>query len=165
MTDAEVIASRVMDGASVLLAGNRGPDLGESSVVEEVVMRIADRVKVRSISADLAAAHDLRPDERYDAVVLGGCRCMDCTIVAFTLYARHVVADGLMAVLDTNPMAAWVGWYQGHGPKTRSYGVATRMALARLELLDGVHPRWRVELDHFEQSTELGGVMILRRRF
>jgi hypothetical protein len=163
--DAIVLASRVAVGARVLLAGDRGPDGAASRVVSELSSLLVDVADVTRVPSDLTAVHDLDSRERFSLVLLSVCRCIECTVVAWTLYARHVDADGILAVPDTNPMAAWVGWWQGHGPKTRDYGLATRAALARMELLDGVHSRWRLELDHYDQAAELGGVMLFRRRF
>ena len=165
MTDAEAIAGRVPNGGRVLLVGDRGPDGGTSQVVAEVCKLVASRANVTEWDGTLPAVHALKQDERFDVVVLATCRCVECTVVATTLYARHVASGGHLALLDTNPNIDWVGWWQGHGPKTRMYGVATRTALARMEILDGVHARWRVECDHFDPSGELGGVIILNRRF
>ena len=154
MTDGEVLMELLPTGSRVLQVG--ACDCG--GVLAEV--RAAREVEVIG-PADI---HGLTSTQTWHMIVLAGCRCIDCTVRDWVMSARHVAAGGYLVVLDTHPVA--VGRpHQGHGPDLPAYGIGTRRALERMELLDGMHGRWKPVRDHHDHARQDGGVIVLQRRF
>lgn len=77
----------------------------------------------------------------FGLLFVDACHCNNHCMLDFLNYHPKVVVGGYVLFHDTNPSPKWQGWepshWQGHGPKTAAFCIATQQALAKLGLTNG----------------------------
>jgi hypothetical protein len=82
----------------------------------------------------------------FHVIFIDACHCNNHVILDFCNYSPKVVVGGFVVFHDTNPNMIWQGfheaYWQGHGPKTAAFCIATQQALSKLGLLNGHRTDW-----------------------
>lgn len=101
----------------------------------------------------------------FHLVFIDACHCNNHCCLDFLNYGPKVVVGGFVVFHDTNPSDKWQGLikghWQGHGPNTAAFNIATRQALSKLGLTTGHRTDWKF-ID--EQANGDGLGMMLYRR-
>lgn len=91
-------------------------------------------------------------------VLLDGCHCVNHVVLDFLHYGSKVVPGGVIVLHDADPAMQGKD-YQGHGPQTPDFHVATTRGLELLALMH--RPEWAPAGESMQ--GEWGGAVAFRR--
>jgi hypothetical protein len=111
----------------------------------------------RIVIGDSAEVYEQVPESLH-FVLVDGCHCVNHIILDFIRYGQRLVKGGLMAIHDAAPGMQGKD-YQGHGPQTPDFHVATTRALDILNPLNT--GMW--SLHSQSQFIDWGGTIIYRK--
>lgn len=98
----------------------------------------------------------------FHFVFIDACHCSNHCALDFLNYGTKTVVGGYIIFHDTNPNQKWQGAYwQGHGPKTPAFGIATRAALRKLGMYPCLRSDWKFVGE--ESEGDMLGMMAFER--